>query len=332
MNLLTTTPQGLYCPQGDFYIDPWQGVDKAVITHAHSDHARYGSRNYLSHWQSEPLLRARLGEDISLQTLEYGEELMINGVGVTLFPAGHILGSAQVRVSYKGQVWVASGDYKLEDDGISTPFEAVRCDTFITESTFALPIYKWQDQKIIFENIHQWIQENQSQNRFSVLVAYSLGKSQRLIKMLAERGYEIYCHGAIYNMQKAVDTVLPQPTVHYLQADTPKEMVRQGVIICPGSAVQSGWLRRWQPFVTGVCSGWMRVRGNQRRRNADAGFPLSDHADWPDLLKAIEATGASEVIATHGFSATLARYLAETKGLKTSVLTTKFGTEEDGET
>lgn len=329
MDLLTNTPKGLYCAAGDFFIDPWQGVDKAVITHAHSDHARTGSRHYLSHRQSEPLLRARLGRDISLQTLEYGEELMINGVSVTLFPAGHILGSAQVRVRYKGETWVASGDYKLEDDGISQPFEPVACDTFITESTFALPIYQWQPQKIIFENIHRWIQENQSQQRFSVLVAYSLGKSQRLIKMLSERGYEIYCHGAIYNMQQAVNEVLPQPEVHYLRPDTQKDEVRQGVIICPSSAVQSGWLRRWQPFVTGVCSGWMRVRGNQRRRNADAGFPLSDHADWQDLIKAITATGAGRVLATHGFSATLARYLEEMHGLQAGVLNTQFGVEEN---
>lgn len=327
MSLLQTTPQGLYCAAGDFYIDPWTGVDHAIITHAHIDHARAGSRLYLAHRQSEPLLRARIGQDISLETVEYGQAVSRNGVSVTLFPAGHILGSAQVRVSYKGEVWVVSGDYKLENDGISTQFEPVPCHTFITESTFGLPIYQWLPQEVIFENIHHWIQENQSKGRYSVLVAYSLGKSQRLIKALAERGYELYCHGAIYNMQQAVHQVLPQPDVHYLRADTPKDEVKQGVIICPSSAVQSGWLRRWSPHVTGVCSGWMRVRGNQRRRNADAGFPLSDHADWQDLLKAIAATGATQVLATHGFSHTLARYLAETKGLQTGVLATHYGDE-----
>lgn len=328
MDLLTLTPNGLYCPQGDFYIDPWKGVPRAVITHAHSDHARWGSQHYLAQWQSEPLLRARLGPDISLETLEYGQNLSINGVTITLFPAGHILGSAQIRIQYKGEVWVVSGDYKLEDDGIAAPFEAVPCQTFITESTFGLPIYNWEPQEMIFENIHHWIQKNQSQDRYSVLVAYSLGKSQRLIKALTERGYELYCHGAVYNMQQAVGQVLPQPPVHYLQADTPKEMVKQGVIICPSSAVQTGWLRRWQPSVTGVCSGWMRVRGHQRRRNADAGFALSDHADWKDLLRAVRATGASRVLATHGFSATLARYLAENDGLETGIIQTYFGDDE----
>jgi len=332
MQLIRLTDKGLYCAAGDFYIDPWTAVEKAVITHAHSDHARWGSRQYLAHWQSEPMLRLRLGADISLQTLDYAQTIQMNGVSVTLFPAGHILGSAQVRVSYKGETWVVSGDYKLEDDGISAPFEPVACNTFITESTFALPIYKWQPQEIIFENIHQWIQENQGQDRYSVLVAYSLGKSQRLIKALAARGYEIYCHGAIYNMQQAINEVLPQPPVHYLRADTPKDLVRQGVILCPGSAVQGGWLRRWQPFVTGVCSGWMRVRGHQRRRNADAGFALSDHADWPDLLTAIAATGAENVLATHGFSATLARFLATEQGLNTGVVKTRFGDAEDPET
>lgn len=327
MHLLSSTPQGLYCAPGDFYIDPWAAVERAVLTHAHSDHARPGSRHYLAHAHSAPMLRARLGEDISLQTLEYGQELRINGVSVTLFPAGHILGSAQVRVRYQGETWVVSGDYKLEDDGISAPFTPVPCDTFITESTFGLPVYQWQPQEVIFENIHRWIQENQSRGRFSVLVAYALGKSQRLIKALAERGYEIYCHGAIYNMQQAVHQVSPQPPVHYLRADTPKDLVRQGVILCPSSAVQSGWLRHWQPFVTGMCSGWMRVRGHQRRRNADAGFALSDHAGWQDLIQAATATGATRILATHGFSAALARYLAEEKGLESGVIETRFEAE-----
>lgn len=330
MGLITFTDRGLYCAAGDFYIDPWKPVEKAVITHAHSDHARWGSRHYLAHYLSEPLLRLRLGQDIDLQTVDYDEHLSINGVDVSLHPAGHIIGSAQVRLDHKGEVWVVSGDYKVEDDGLSTAFEPVACHTFITESTFGLPIYKWKPQPEIMNDIHQWIRGNQSLGRNSVLTAYSLGKSQRLIHELSKLGYTIYCHGATYNMQQAINQVIPMPQVHYLSQDADKEAVRQGVIICPGSAVDTPWMRRWLPYSLGVCSGWMQVRGNQRRRNADAGFALSDHADWPGLLQAVAATGAECVYATHGFSATLARYLEEQKGIKAGVVETQFGEDEEG--
>lgn len=327
MGLITFTDHGLYCAEGDFYIDPWKPVDRAIITHAHSDHSRWGMKHYLAHRYSEPMMRARLGQDISLQTLEYGEEIRMGGVTVSLHPAGHIVGSAQVRVEYRGEVWVVSGDYKLEDDGISAPFEPVRCNTFITESTFGLPIYQWKPQPEIMQDIHDWVCANQERGRNSVLVAYSLGKAQRLIASLAD--FPIYGHGATYNMQVAVQQVISLPDIHYLKADTPKDEVKKGIIICPGSAVDTPWIRRWAPFALGSCSGWMQVRGAQRRRNADAGFVLSDHADWPGLLAAIEATGAECVYATHGFSATLARYLREERGLKADVVKTNFGEEEE---
>lgn len=220
-----------------------------------------------------------------------------------------------------------SGDYKTTFDGISTAFEPVPCHTFVTESTFGLPIYQWKEQDEIMQEIIDWVYQNQAKGKNSVLTAYSLGKAQRLVHALASH-FPIYAHGAVYNMHQAVLEVMDLPTIHYLTADVPKEDVKKGVIICPGSAVDSPWIRKWAPFATGSCSGWMQVRGAQRRRNADAGFVLSDHADWPGLLEAVEETGCSRVYATHGFSNTLARYLREEKGLDAGVVKTDFGEEE----
>lgn len=329
MGLITFTDSGLYCRQGDFYIDPWKPVPRAVITHAHSDHAHGGSKHYFSHKDSYHLLKARLGEDISIETADYGAGFSSNGVNVTLYPAGHILGSAQISVEYKGEIWVVSGDYKLQNDGITPPFEPVKCDTFITESTFGLPIYQWEDQSDVMEKIHLWVLHNQSLGRFSVLSAYSLGKAQRLIYNLAKYGHQFYVHGAIYNMHEVVRKTWHLPEVTYLRPETPKEDVKQGIIIATGSAIDSPWMKRWSPYSLGICSGWMQVRGAQRRRNADAGFVLSDHADWQGLIDAVLATQASCVYATHGFSPQLARYLREQYHLKADVVKTAFGEDEE---
>ena len=330
MPLISFTPEGLYCEAGGFYIDPWKPVDRAIITHAHSDHARPGMKHYLAHNDSRYFLKARLGEDINLETMPYGEERKIGDVTVSLHSAAHIIGSAQVRIAHKGEVWVVSGDYKTESDGISGNFAPVRCNTFITESTFGLPIYQWKPQPDIMEGIHEWIEKNKARGRSSVLVAYSLGKSQRLVHGLAQYGYPIFAHGATYNMHQACLKVRPNmPQITYLNKEISRDDVKDGVIICPGSAVDTPWMRRWAPFSLGICSGWMQVRGAQRRRNADAGFVLSDHADWSGLLAAIEGTGAERVFATHGFSATLARYLREEKGIQADVVKTAFGEDED---
>jgi putative mRNA 3-end processing factor len=329
MSLIVRNECGLYCKQGDFYIDPWKPVERAVITHAHSDHARIGNKAYFAHKDSYLILKARLGQDISIETADYGAGFSSNGVTVTLHPAGHIIGSAQIAVEYNGERWVVSGDYKVQDDGISTPFEPVKCNTFISESTFGLPIYQWEEQPDVIEKIHQWVLSNQEKERYSVLSAYSLGKAQRLIHTLSAYGHKFYVHGAIYNMHEVVKQVFPLPDVQYLTAEIPKEEVKKGIIIATGSAIDSPWMKKWSPYALGICSGWMQVRGAQRRRNADAGFALSDHADWKGLLKAILATGAETVYATHGFSAQLARYLSEQYHLRTEVIKTAFEEDED---
>lgn len=331
MPLIEFTDKGLYCRQGDFYIDPWKPVDKAVITHAHSDHARWGNKHYLCHHHTKPLLQARLG-DQSYEGIEWNETTFMNGVSVSLHPAGHMIGSSQVRVEYKGEVWVASGDYKTENDGISGKFEPVKCNTFITESTFGLPIYRWKPQATIFNNIQNWVLGNKDAGCTSVLIAYSLGKAQRLLPCLAAVSEKIFVHGAIWNMQEALlNAGWKLPAVIRVTPETPREAFQGQVVIAPSSAESSPWIKRFTPYSIGVCSGWMQVRGNVRRRNADAGFTLSDHADWPCLLDAIKSTQAGHVFVTHGFQAAFSRYLNEI-GIPSAEVKTEFGTEDEGST
>ena len=329
MPIIEFTDRGLYCPQGGFYIDPWRPVDKAVITHAHSDHARPGSQSYLCHRLTTPLLKLRLGDGV-YHSLEWGESVFMNGVRVSLHPAGHIIGSSQVRVEYRGEVWVVSGDYKTENDGLSGAFEPVTCHTFITESTFGLPIYNWKPQTEIFTAIRNWVMKNQAGGKTSVLIAYSLGKAQRLLSCLTPVSPEILVHGAVWNIHQALANAgVILPPVQKVELDAPKGSFKSSVVIAPSGADESPWIRRFQPFEVGVCSGWMQVRGNVRRRNADAGYALSDHADWKGLLSAIKATGAQKVFVTHGFQATLSRYLNE-QGIEAAEVKTEYGEDEEG--
>ncbi len=335
MPLIEFTDKGLYCRAGDFYIDPWRPVDRAIITHAHSDHARWGSKYYLCHHDTKPILQLRLGNN-QYESTGWNQPIRFNGVSVSLHPAGHIIGSSQIRVEYKGEVWVVSGDYKVEDDGISGSFEPVKCHTFITESTFGLPIYNWKPQPAIFKDIQEWILANRHQGKASVLIAYSLGKAQRVLQAVREVSDTIFAHGAIWNTQEALlnAKVLPEgslPAITRVSPELPKELYKAGVIIAPPSADGTPWMRRFAPYSVGVCSGWMQVRGNQRRRNADAGFALSDHADWKGLLQAVKATGAEKVFVTHGFQSVFSRYLTES-GIEAGEVKTEYGNDEDDST
>ena len=326
--LIEFTDKGLYCSQGDFYIDPWKAVDKAVITHAHSDHAKAGSRYYLCHHFTKPLLQLRLG-DHHYESIGWKETVIMNGVNISLYPAGHIIGSAQVRVEYKGEVWVVSGDYKTTDDGVSTAFEPVACNVFITESTFGLPIYKWKKQAVIFNEMESWINDNHNAGRTSVLIAYSLGKAQRILQPLAQTGLPIFAHGAIFNVhQTLVNNGWDLPVINRVTPETPKNDMVRNIIIAPSGAESSPWMKRFAPYAVGICSGWMQVRGNVRRKNADAGFVLSDHADWEGLLSAVKETGATKVYSTHGFQAAFARYLTE-QGIEAEEVKTYYGNDEE---
>ncbi len=327
--MIDFTNRGLYCAAGGFYIDPWLPVDKAVITHAHSDHARWGSKEYLCHFHTKPLLQQRLGDN-HYQTLEWGETLFINGVKLSMFPAGHMIGSSQIRLEHKGEVWVISGDYKVENDGISGAFEPVKSDVFVTESTFGLPIYKWKPQEEIFSAIQNWILKNKTEGRTSILLAYSLGKAQRILPCIQAITDTIYAHGATYNAhQTLLKAGWKLPPLKRITAETPKEETRGAVVIAPAGADGSPWIKRFSPYAVGVCSGWMQVRGNLRRRNAEAGFVLSDHADWDGLLEAIRATEAKKVFVTHGFQAAFSRYLNEI-GISSAEVKTEYGNEEEG--
>jgi putative mRNA 3-end processing factor len=323
-DLVIQRPEGLYCPAGDFYIDPWRPVARAVITHAHSDHARIGHDHYLAAQASETVLRTRLG-DIDLQSLPYGERIVCNGVTLSLHPAGHVLGSAQVRLEQGGQVWVASGDYKLAADPTCTPFEPVRCDVFITESTFGLPIYRWCPDDEIFAGINAWWGRNVLAGRASVLACYSFGKAQRILAGVDPSIGPIIVHGAVEPLNRAYRAAgVDLPPTRMVADLKDKADLKRALVICPPSAAASPWIRRFGDASTGFASGWMQVRGTRRRGGWDRGFVLSDHADWPGLMSAISATGAQRIIVTHGSAAVMVRYLSE-RGLSAQAFDTEYG-------
>jgi putative mRNA 3-end processing factor len=324
--LLELRADGLYCAEGDFYIDPWAAVDRAVITHAHSDHARPGSRAYLATTSGAPLLRARLGPDVAIQAAAYGEILTLGAVRVSLHPAGHILGSAQVRIEHAGEVWVISGDYKLVADSTCAPFEPLRCHTFLTESTFGLPIFRWPAQADIVASIHSWWRANRETGRASVLFAHPLGKAQRMLSLLDASLGPIYTHGAVERMNAVYRAhgVSLGPT----SPAAPRGVGKHALILAPPSSHGSLWERRFGAASTAFVSGWMRIRGTRRRRSLDRGFVLSDHADWSGLLRVIEESHAESVWVTHGFRAPLVRWLRE-RGKNAVAVDAHFEGERD---
>jgi putative mRNA 3-end processing factor len=324
--LLTFRPEGIYCPRADIYIDPWRPVSRALITHGHADHARWGHGSYLCTDIAAPVMRHRLG-DIDVQTVAYGETLTLDGVQISFHPAGHVPGSAQIRVAYQGEIWVASGDYKLEDDGLSTPFEPVRCTHFITESTFGLPVFRWQSQAQVAAQINDWWRACAAAGKTAMLGAYSLGKAQRLMSMLEPVG-PILTHGAVEatnKVMRAQGIALPDTVQATAQVDAKSHP--GALVIAPPSALAGTWARRFGPRETAFASGWMALRGIRRRRAGDRGFVISDHADWPGLLDAISQTGAQNIFVTHGYTDIFARYLTE-QGLNAKVLETEFGGDE----
>ena len=325
--LLVHTGLGLYCPKADVYLDPWKPVKKAILSHGHADHARWGSASYLCTPTAAPVIKYRLG-DINLETLPFGEEKLINGVSFSFHPAGHILGSAQIKVSYKGEIVVFSGDYKTANDGFSEAFEPVKCHTFITESTFGLPVYHWQDQKWVFNEMEEWCKNNRNNHHLSILYGYSLGKAQRILQGLPESVGPIFTHStieAILNVMRnqgvSLKNTIPV-NEHLTRAD-----LLNGVIIAPPAVQNSNWLKKFEPIRNGVVSGWMALRGARRRRNADKGFVLSDHADWEGLNEAISLTGAENIFVTHGYTDILSKWLID-KGLNAYPLETNFEGDE----
>ncbi|MFN5880902.1 MAG: ligase-associated DNA damage response exonuclease [Burkholderiales bacterium] len=327
-DLLRLRPEGLYCEAGGFFIDPWRPVDRAVITHAHADHARAGHGAYLTARSGEGVLRSRLGT-LSVQTLDWGESVLHQGVRVSLHPAGHVLGSAQVRIEYRGQVWVVSGDYKVQPDRTCTPFEPVRCDVFVTESTFGLPIYRWAPEEEVFAQINAWWSANAQAGRSSLLLAYAFGKSQRILAGLDPGIGPIVCHGAMEPINAAYRAEgIALPTTCRITELPDRSALARALVLAPPSAAGTPWARRLVQPSDAFASGWMAVRGMRRRRALDRGFVLSDHADWPGLHQAIDATRAQRVLVTHGDVPVMVRALRE-RGLQAEALRTEFGTDPD---
>jgi putative mRNA 3-end processing factor len=332
--LVVARPEGLYCPPGDFFIDPWRPVARAVITHAHADHARRGHGAYLASASSAGVLRERLG-DITLQPLGYGQTVHVGGVRVSLHPAGHVLGSAQVRIEHRGQVWVASGDYFVsgaaDANGTCAAFEPQRCHCFITESTFGLPIYRWQPQAALFASIDAWWRGNVEAGRASLLMGYSFGKAQRILHGVDRTIGPIFVHGAVEPLNRAYRAAgvdIPETPIATEVSD--KSLFRQALIVAPPSVQGSTWTRRFGDYSDAFASGWMQLRGARRRRSVDRGFVLSDHADWPGLQRAIRETGAARIIVTHGYEAVMVRWLSE-QGLEASAFETEYGDSDDDE-
>lgn len=328
MPLLRRTDRGLYCDAGDFYIDPWAPVETAVVTHAHGDHVAWNCGRYVTAAPGRRLLEVRTsGGDV--QPLAYGDALVRRGVRVSLHPAGHILGSAQVRVEHGGEVWVVSGDYKTEPDPTCTPFEPIRCHTFVTESTFGLPIYRWAPEAELRTAVNAWWRANADAGRVSLLYGYALGKAQRLLAGLEPSIGPILAHGAVEvmaSLYRAEGVALPatQPARRAARPDD----IRRAVVLAPPSARASGWARSFGDAASGYASGWMRVRGARRRRGVDRGFVLSDHVDWPGLLATVAATGATCVWVTHGYTAPVVRWFRE-RGLDALAVETRYGGEQE---
>ncbi|NUH64795.1 ligase-associated DNA damage response exonuclease [Sulfitobacter sp. S0837] len=324
--VLTFTENGIYCAAGDFYIDPWRPVARALITHGHADHARDGMGSYLATDAALPVMRHRLGE-IDAEGIAYGERRQIGGATVSFHPAGHVPGSAQIRVEVAGEVWVASGDYKVIDDGMSEPFEPVKCHHFITESTFGLPVFRWAPQADVAADLNAWWARCAAEGKTAFLGAYSLGKAQRLLSMLDPHVGPILTHTAVENTNAVLrgqgitlpDTMLVTPELN--PKDHPGALV-----LAPPSALGSQWARRFGKQESAFASGWMALRGVRRRRAGDRGFVISDHADWDGLLWAIRETGAENIYVTHGYTDIFTRYLNE-QGWNAQVVPTQFDSD-----
>jgi putative mRNA 3-end processing factor len=327
--VLRFTDRGIYCPAGDFYIDPWRAVDRALITHGHSDHARPGHAAYLATDAALPVMRHRLGP-ITADGIAYGKVRQIGAARVSFHPAGHVPGSAQIKVEVGGEVWVVSGDYKLEADGLSEPFEPVACHAFITECTFGLPVFRWPDQAKTAADIAAWWASNAAAGRVSLLGAYGLGKAQRIMVMLATQGLPapIFTHGAVEHttaILRAQGYTLPETIKVGTQPLSPGALV-----IAPPSALGSAWATKLGPRNEAFASGWMALRGIRRRRNLGAGFVISDHADWDALNRAVKATGATRIFATHGYTGQFRQWL-ESQGYDAGIVATEWQ-GEDAET
>ncbi len=325
--MIVESPQGLYCPDGAFHLDPALPVERAVLTHAHGDHARPGTTVYLCTPECAALLRRRL-EGARVETLAYGEPRRIGDVTVSLHPAGHMLGSAQVRIEGRGGVWVASGDYKREADPTCAPFEPVRCDAFITEATYALPLFRWDEASGVAQEIVRWWEANA--RKASVLFCYALGKAQRLLAEIARiTDRPVWVHGMLEPFDEVYRACGVRLAKTKLLGDA--RGLAGELILAPITARGTPWMKRFRSLEQGFASGLLRIRGTRRRRGFDRGFVISDHADWPSLLRTVRETGAARVLVTHGYREALVRYLAESLGVEAAPIAAPQPLDPEGD-
>ena len=325
-DILQMTSAGLYCAAGDFYIDPGKKVERAIITHAHSDHARSGMGHYYASTSGKELLRNRVGKGIGLTSMDFGEETRIGEAVVSLHPAGHILGSAQVRVAARGQVAVVTGDYNAtHEHAAAEPYAPVECDLLITESTFGLPIYRWPEQQTVMEDIHQWWRENQERGRTSILPCYPLGKTHRILAALDPGTGPIAVAGPARGFLPFYESAgVTFPANLDLDEESIPQLKGKGLVLMSFAGREPPLLKRLHPLSFGSASGWMQIRSVRRGRDFDRGFILSDHSDWSGLLRCIKDSKARRVGVTHGQTEVFARYLKEVKGLQAFVVPTHF--------
>lgn len=331
MKLLSVNEHGLYCKIGDFYIDPWRPVKTALITHGHSDHMRAGMDHYICHVHTVPILKLRIGVDNAVTAVQYDDQFEIAGVKISFHPAGHIIGSSQIRLEYDGEVWLFTGDYKMADDGVSQPYELVKCDHFITESTFGLPIYRFEQPTSIYADINAWWRKNTEEGLNTVLLGYSLGKAQNILAHIDESIGPVFLHGAVANTNEALKDVGYHFPGERITLDTDRNRIQSALIVAPPSASDSPWMRKLKPYRIAMCSGWMMLRGARRRRGVDKGFALSDHCDWNQLNKAIIATEAKHVYVTHGYESVFAKWVTEKYGIPAAVFKTLYYQEGEEE-
>ncbi len=326
-DLVYVDDKGLFCSPGRFYIDPWRPVDVALITHAHSDHARLGAKNYLCSEKALPFINHRLGPEIKIGSHAYGQKFKLNDTWVSFHPAGHIAGSAQIRIEHGTRVWVVSGDYKRTFDPSCDPFEVVGCDVFVSEATFGLPIYNWESGATVARKILDWWEKEPG--RPSLLFCYALGKSQRVLAELVRlTDKTIYLHGAVAGLTDLYRDMGIEMLPTKLVSEMDKGYSFKGdLVLAPPSGHRSPWMKRFKDPQTAFASGWMQVRGNRRRKGYEKGFVLSDHADWNELNQTIRETGCKTVHLTHGRTDVLERYLSET-GLDVRLFKTEFDDDE----
>ena len=314
-NLISQKSQGLYCESANIWIDPYKPVEKAIITHAHSDHFTNGCREYICSIETGLLLKKRFGNNINLKTVEYDKKFLINGINFSLHPSGHILGSSQIKIMTDSETWLITSDFKRQKDKTCKSYERLKTDFLICESTFGLPIFNWESTNKIIDKITKWV--NQSEDSTSILFCYSLGKAQRLLSELNSQNFKnIYVHKSINN----INTIYKNLGIELEEAkifDNNLEInnLKDCLLLLPPSLNNQNFLKKFKRFQTGFASGWMSIRALKKRSGFDKGFTISDHADWNGLIKTIKESEAKRVFLNHGDGESLANFLRDKEGL-----------------